>query len=76
MPRIRDFRGLNLKSFDGNGNFSMGIEEQILFHEIDYDKVDKVKGLDIIICTNAKTDNEEALELLKSFNMPFPEKIK
>tara|TARA_B100001179_G_C18478726_1_gene354723 strand:+ start:244 stop:792 length:549 start_codon:yes stop_codon:yes gene_type:complete len=75
LPRIRDFRGLNLKSFDGNGNFSMGIEEQIVFHEIDYDKVDKVKGLDIIICTNAK-NNEEALELLKSFNMPFPEKIK
>ena len=73
LPRVRDFRGLNPKSFDGNGNFSMGIKEQIIFHEIDYDKVDKVKGLDIIICTSAKTD-EEALELLKSFNMPFPDK--
>ena len=73
LPRVRDFRGLNPKSFDGNGNFSMGIKEQIIFHEIDYDKVDKVKGLDIIICTSVKTD-EEALELLKSFNMPFPDK--
>ncbi len=70
LPRVRDFRGLNPKSFDGNGNYSMGIKEQIIFQEIDYDKTDKIKGLDIIICTNAKTD-EEALELLKGFNMPF-----
>ena len=70
MPRIRDFRGLNSKSFDGNGNFAMGIKEQIIFPEINYDKIDKVRGLDIIICTTAKT-NKEALELLKKFNMPF-----
>ena len=70
LPRVRDFRGLNPKSFDGHGNYSMGIKEQIIFQEIDYDKTDKIKGLDIIICTNAKTD-EEALELLKGFNMPF-----
>ena len=70
LPRVRDFRGLNPKSFDGNGNYSMGIKEQIIFQEIDYDKTDKIKGLDIIICTNSKTD-EEALELLKGFNMPF-----
>ncbi len=70
MPRIRDFTGLNPKSFDGNGNFAMGIKEQIIFPEIDYDKIDKVRGLDIIICTSAKT-NKEALELLKKFNMPF-----
>ena len=74
LPRVRDFRGLNAKSFDGNGNYSFGIKEQIIFQEIDYDKTDKVKGLDIIICTNAK-NNEEALELLKGFNMPFQEKI-
>ena len=73
LPRVRDFRGLNAKSFDGTGNFSMGIKEQIIFPEIEYDKVDKIKGLDIIICTSAKTD-EEALELLKGFNMPFKEK--
>ena len=71
IPRIRDFRGLNLKSFDGNGNYSMGIKEQIIFPEINYDKIDKVRGLNVTICTNAKT-NQEALELLKSFNMPFP----
>ena len=70
MPRIRDFRGLNPKSFDGNGNFTMGIKEQIIFPEINYDKIDKVRGLDIIVCTTAKT-NKEALELLKKFNMPF-----
>ena len=70
LPRVRDFRGLNPKSFDGHGNYSMGIKEQIIFQEIDYDKTDKIKGLDIIICTNAKTD-EEALELLIGFNMPF-----
>ena len=70
IPRIRDFRGLNVKSFDGNGNFSMGIKEHVIFPEINFDKVDKVRGLDIIICTSAKNNNE-ALELLKSFNMPF-----
>ena len=71
IPRIRDFRGLNPKSFDGNANYSLGIKEQIVFPEINYDKIDKVRGLDITICTNAKS-NQEALELLKSFNMPFP----
>ena len=71
MPRIRDFRGLNSNSFDGNGNYSMGIKEQIIFPEINFDKIDKVRGLDITICTNTKK-NDEALELLKSFNMPFP----
>ena len=70
IPRIRDFRGLNSKSFDGNGNFTMGIKEQIIFPEINYDKIDKIRGLDITICTNAKNDSE-ALELLKNFNMPF-----
>ena len=70
IPRIRDFRGLNQKSFDGNGNYSLGIKEQIVFPEINYDKIDKVRGLNITICTNAKS-NQEALELLKSFNMPF-----
>ena len=71
IPRIRDFRGLNPKSFDGNGNYSLGIKEQIIFPEINYDKIDKIRGLDVTICTNAKT-NQEALELLKYFNMPFP----
>ena len=71
IPRIRDFRGLNQKSFDGNGNYSLGIKEQIVFPEINYDKIDKVRGLNITICTDAKS-NQEALELLKSFNMPFP----
>ena len=71
IPRIRDFRGLNSKSFDGNGNYTLGIKEQIIFPEINYDKIDKVRGLDVTICTNAKSD-QEALELLKSFNMPFP----
>ena len=70
LPRVRDFRGLSEKSFDGNGNYSLGIKEQIIFHEIDYDKVDKIKGMDIVICTDAKTD-KEALELLRGFNMPF-----
>ncbi len=71
IPRIRDFRGLNSKSFDGNGNYSLGIKEQIIFPEINYDKIDKIRGLNVTICTNAK-NNQEALELLKSFNMPFP----
>ncbi len=70
IPRIRDFRGLNVKSFDGKGNFSMGIKEHVIFPEINFDKVEKVRGLDIIICTSAKNNNE-AIELLKSFNMPF-----
>ena len=73
IPRIRDFRGLNLKSFDGNGNFSMGIKEHVIFPEINFDKVDKIRGMDISICTSAKS-NKEAIELLKSFNMPFVEK--
>ena len=71
LPRIRDFRGLNPKSFDGCGNYTLGIKEQIIFPEINYDQIDKVRGLDITICTSA-TNNEEALELLKNFNMPFP----
>jgi len=70
LPRVRDFRGLNPKSFDGRGNFSMGIKEQIVFPEIDYDKVDQIRGMDIIVVTTAKTD-AEALALLKGFDMPF-----
>jgi len=70
MPRIRDFRGLNHKTFDGRGNFSMGIKEHIIFPEINYDKVDKIRGLDITIVTSAQT-NEEGLSLLKGFNFPF-----
>ncbi len=70
MPRIRDFRGVSDKSFDGNGNYAMGIKEQIIFPEINFDKVDVMRGMDIIICTTAKTD-EEAKELLKGFKMPF-----
>ncbi len=75
IPRIRDFRGLNSKSFDGNGNFSMGIKEQIIFPEINFDKIDKVRGLNITICTSSK-NNSDALELLKSFNMPFQQSNK
>jgi len=70
IPRIRDFRGLNPKSFDGRGNFSMGITEQIVFPEIDYDKIDKIRGLDICITTSAES-NEHALALLKAFKFPF-----
>ncbi len=70
LPRVRDFRGLNVKSFDGNGNFAMGIKEHIVFPEIDYDKVDQIWGMDIIVCTTAKTD-EEALALLRAFDFPF-----
>ncbi|AAV82736.1 50S ribosomal protein L5 [Idiomarina loihiensis] len=70
IPRIRDFRGLNPKSFDGRGNYSMGVREQIIFPEVDYDKVDKVRGLDITITTNAGTD-DEARALLAAFNFPF-----
>ncbi len=70
IPRIRDFRGLNPKSFDGRGNYSMGIKEQIIFPEIDFDKVDKVRGMDIVITTSANT-NEEGKALLSAFNFPF-----
>ncbi len=70
IPRIRDFRGISPKQFDGLGNFSMGVSEQIIFPEIDYDKVDKVRGLDICITTTARTD-EEGRALLKAFNFPF-----
>lgn len=70
LPRVRDFRGLNAKSFDGHGNFAMGIKEHIVFPEINYDKVDQIWGMDIIVCTTAKTD-EEARELLRCFNFPF-----
>ncbi len=70
LPRVRDFRGVSPKSFDGNGNYSLGIREQIVFPEIDYDKVDKIRGLDIVICTTARSD-DEARSLLKGFNMPF-----
>ena len=70
IPRIRDFRGLSSSSFDGNGNYSFGIKEQIIFPEINYDKIDKVRGLNITICTTAKS-NSDGLELLKNFNMPF-----
>ena len=73
IPRIRDFRGLNSKSFDGKGNFSMGIKEHVIFPEINFDKVEKIRGLDITICTSAKNNNA-ALELLRSFNMPFIDK--
>jgi large subunit ribosomal protein L5 len=70
LPRVRDFRGVNANSFDGRGNYALGIKEQIIFPEIEYDKVDKVRGMDIIFVTTANTD-EEARELLTLFNMPF-----
>ena len=70
LPRVRDFRGVNPDAFDGRGNYSLGIKEQLIFPEIEYDKVDKVRGMDVIIVTTAKTD-EEARELLRLFNMPF-----
>ena len=70
LPRVRDFRGLSKFSFDGNGNYNMGLKEQIVFPEIDYDKVDKVRGLDISICTTAKSD-DEGIALLEAFDMPF-----
>ncbi len=70
LPRVRDFRGLSAKSFDGRGNYAMGLKEQIVFPEIDYDKVDDVRGMDIVICTTADTDGE-AKELLAAFDMPF-----
>ncbi len=70
LPRVRDFRGVNPNSFDGRGNYAMGIKEQLIFPEIEYDKIDKIRGMDIIIVTTANTD-EEARELLTQFNMPF-----
>jgi large subunit ribosomal protein L5 len=70
IPRIRDFRGVPAKSFDGRGNFNLGLKEQLIFPEIDYDKVEKIRGMNITICTTAKTD-EEGLELLKALGMPF-----
>jgi large subunit ribosomal protein L5 len=70
LPRVRDFRGLSPKSFDGRGNFALGLREQIVFPEIDYDKIDKVRGLDVVICTTARND-AEALALLKALNLPF-----
>ena len=71
LPRVRDFRGLNPKSFDGRGNYACGIKEQIIFPEINYDRIDKVRGMDIIVTTSAKTD-DEARELLRLFGFPFP----
>jgi large subunit ribosomal protein L5 len=73
LPRVRDFRGLNARSFDGRGNFSLGIKEQIVFPEIEYDKIDALRGMDITITTSAKS-NKEAFALLKAFNFPFKEK--
>jgi large subunit ribosomal protein L5 len=70
LPRVRDFRGISPNSFDGHGNYAMGIKEQLMFPEIDYDKIDKIRGMDIIIVTTAGTD-EEAFELLKLMGMPF-----
>ena len=70
LPRVRDFRGVSAESFDGRGNYALGIKEQIIFPEIEYDKIDKVRGMDVIIATTAHTD-EEARELLRMFNMPF-----
>lgn len=72
LPRVRDFRGLNPKSFDGRGNYACGIKEQIVFPEINYDRIDKVRGMDVIVTTTAKTD-EEARELLRLFGFPFPQ---
>jgi large subunit ribosomal protein L5 len=70
LPRVRDFRGVSPKSFDGRGNYALGLKEQIVFPEIDYDKIDEIRGMDIVICTTAKTD-DEARELLRGFDMPF-----
>jgi large subunit ribosomal protein L5 len=72
LPRVRDFRGLNPRSFDGRGNYAMGLKEQIIFPEINYDRIEKVRGMDVIVTTTAKTD-EEARELLRLFNFPFPQ---
>ncbi len=73
LPRVRDFRGLSRKSFDGRGNYSLGVKEQIMFPEIDYDQIDVIRGMDITITTSAKND-EEALALLQAFNFPFKER--
>jgi len=73
LPRIRDFRGVSPKSFDGRGNYTLGVKEQIIFPEIDYDKIDKIRGMDITICTSANT-NDEGRALLKQFSMPFRDK--
>jgi large subunit ribosomal protein L5 len=73
IPRIRDFRGLNRKSFDGRGNYSMGVKEQIMFPEIDYDKIDMIRGMDITIATNARSD-DEARALMEAFSFPFKDK--
>ena len=70
LPRVRDFRGISPKSFDGRGNYTLGLTEQLIFSEVDYDKVVKVRGMDIVFVTTANT-NEEALDLLKGFGMPF-----
>jgi large subunit ribosomal protein L5 len=70
LPRVRDFEGVSAKSFDGNGNYALGIKEQLIFPEVDFDKVDNIRGMDIVIATSAK-DNNGALELLKAFGMPF-----
>ena len=72
LPRVRDFRGVNPKSFDGRGNYAMGLKEQLVFPEISYDQIDKVRGMDIIVTTTAKTD-DEARELLRLFGFPFPQ---
>jgi len=72
LPRVRDFRGVNPKSFDGRGNYAMGLKEQIVFPEINYDRIEKVRGMDVIVTTTAKTD-DEARELLRLFNFPFPQ---
>jgi len=74
LPRIRDFKGVNPKSFDGRGNYTLGIKEQIIFPEIEYDKVDMIRGMDITICTTAET-NEDGLALLKQFRMPFRNQV-
>jgi len=70
LPRVRDFRGVSANSFDGRGNYALGVKEQLIFPEIDYDKIDKIRGMDIVICTTAKTD-EEAKELLELIGAPF-----
>jgi large subunit ribosomal protein L5 len=70
LPRVKDFRGLNAKSFDGRGNYALGLKEHIVFPEIDYDKVDQIWGMDVVVCTSARTD-EEARELLRGLNFPF-----
>jgi large subunit ribosomal protein L5 len=72
LPRVRDFRGLSVKGFDGKGSYSMGLKEQIVFPEIDYDKIDSIRGMDITFCTNAKS-KEEVKYLLQCFNLPFNE---